>query len=189
MVTRAINKKVIALILIFFAEVFISLSERSMSLDPESGIAGNAISHRLRNEISSYPEVSESEEQIQQFIDRWDIVGASVAIAKDERLIYAKGFGYANKEKGIQVEPRHLFRVASISKLITAVAIMKLKEEDQITLDQKVFGEEGVLNDPKYQNIRDPRVRDITIYHLLTHSAGWDKIGRASCRERVCHRV
>ena len=95
-----------------------------MSLAPESGIAGNAISHRLRNEISSYPEVSESEEQIQQFIDRWDIVGASVAIAKDERLIYAKGFGYANKEKGIQVEPRHLFRVASISKLITAVPIL-----------------------------------------------------------------
>src|SRR6056297_1800127 len=131
---RAINKQVIALLLIFFAEIFISLSERSMSLDTESGVAGNAISHRLNNNISSYPQVAEAEEEIHEFLERWNIVGASVAIVKDERLIYAKGFGYADQEKDIRVEPKHLFRVASISKLITAVAIMQLREEGELGL-------------------------------------------------------
>jgi len=172
---RAINKKVIALVLIFFAEIFITLSERSMSLDPESGVAGNAISHRLSNDISSYPGVTEAETQIKDFLETWNIAGASVAIAKNERLIYAKGFGYADRQNNVRVSPKHLFRVASVSKLITAVAVMHLKEEGQLDLDDQVFGKEGILDDPEFQNIRDPRVRDITIYHLLTHSAGWDK--------------
>ena len=172
---RAINKKVIALILIFFGEIFITLSERSMSLDPESGVAGNAISHRLRNEISSYPEVGEAEKRIQEFMESWNIVGASVAIAKNERLIYAKGFGLADRENNVQVSPKHLFRVASVSKLITAVAVMNLKEKGVLELNDQVFGKEGILNDAEFQNIRDPRVLDITLFHLLTHSAGWDK--------------
>ncbi len=175
MVTRAINKKVIALSLVFFAEIFISLSERSMSLDTESGVAGDAVSHRLKNEISSYPEVSRVEDTIRKFLEKWNIVGASVAVAKDERLIYAKGFGYADRQKGIRVAPKHLFRVASISKLITSVAIMDLKEKGELNLNDQVFGEQGILNDPRYLNIRDPRVREITIYHLLTHAGGWDK--------------
>jgi len=175
MVTRAITKKAIALSLIFFAEIFISLSERSMTLDTESGVAGNAISHRLTNNISSYPQVADAEKEIHAFLDKWDIVGASVAIAKDERLIYAKGFGHADREKDIRVEPRHLFRVASVSKLITAVAIMQLREEGRLKLNDQVFGKDGILDDPVFLNIRDPRVRDINIYHLLTHAAGWDK--------------
>lgn len=169
------NKKVIALSLVFFGEIFISLSERSMSLDTESGVAGDAISHRLTNNISTYPEVSDKEDRIHDFMKRWDIVGASVAIAKNERLIYAKGFGYADREKEIKVEPKHLFRVASVSKLITAVAIMQLVEEGRLSLKDQVFGEKGILNKPPYLNIRDPRVRNIDLYHLLTHSAGWDK--------------
>jgi CubicO group peptidase (beta-lactamase class C family) len=175
MVTGAMNKKVVALSIVFFAEIFISLSDRSMSLNEESGVAGNAISHRLHNEISSYPQVADVEGEIHDFLDRWDIAGASVAITKDERLIYAKGFGYADQAEKVQVTPRHLFRVASVSKLITAVAVMKLKEEGQLDLNDQVFGREGILDDPKFQNIRDPRVRDITIYHLLTHAGGWDK--------------
>jgi CubicO group peptidase (beta-lactamase class C family) len=175
MVGRAMNKKVIALSLVFFGEIFISLSERSMSLDTESGVAGDAISHRLTNNISTYPEVSDNEDRIRNFMKQWDIVGASVAIAKNERLIYAKGFGYADREKKIKVEPKHLFRVASVSKLITAVAIMQLVEEGRLSLKEQVFGEDGILNKPPYLNIRDPRVREINLYHLLTHSAGWDK--------------
>ncbi|MBS3807223.1 MAG: beta-lactamase family protein [Bacteroidales bacterium] len=175
MVTRAISKKAIALSLVFFAEIFISLSERSMSLDIESGVAGNAVSHRLNNNISSYPQVAEAEQEIHEFLEKWDVVGASVAIAKNERLIYAKGFGYADREKGIEVEPRNLFRVASVSKLITAVAVMQLMEEGKLNLKDHVFGENGILDDPSFLNIRDPRVKDITIYHLLTHAAGWDK--------------
>jgi CubicO group peptidase (beta-lactamase class C family) len=174
---QSITKKVIVLFLIFFGEIFITLSERSMLSESQSDNTDKAISHRLSNKVSSYNHMAGAEEEIEQFIDRWNIVGASVAVTKNERLIYAKGFGYADREKREKVEPKHLFRVASISKLITAVAIMKLKEEGQLTLDDQVFGRGGILNQSKYQSIRDPRVRDITIYHLLTHSGGWDRYG------------
>ncbi|MFW5916465.1 MAG: serine hydrolase domain-containing protein [Bacteroidota bacterium] len=175
--SMSVNKKLIALILVFFGGIFISLSDRSMSLDSVSDIAGNAISQKLKNEFSSYPEIKDHETKIRDFLERWNIVGASVAISKDERLIYAKGFGFADRENKEAVQPKHLFRVASVSKLITATAVMRLKEEGKLNLDDQVFGEDGILNDPKFLNIRDRRVKDITVYHLLTHSAGWDRYG------------
>lgn len=175
MVTYSINKKLIALVLVFFGWIFISLSERSISVESESNLTANAISHKLSNKVSSYPAIADAEAHIAKFLEKWNIVGASVAITKNEKLIYAKGFGYADKASKNFVQPKHLFRVASISKLITAVTIMHLKEQGQLALDDKVFGEQGILNDSIYQGIRDPRVKDVTIYHLLTHSAGWDR--------------
>ena len=55
--------------------------------------------------------------------------GLAVAIVKDEKLIFAKGYGYADVEAKISASPEQLFRIASVSKLITAVAIMKLVRE------------------------------------------------------------
>ena len=57
------------------------------------------------------------------------INGASVALVKDEKLVFAKGYGYADVEGKEKVEPDHLFRIASVSKLITATAIMKLRKK------------------------------------------------------------
>ena len=115
---------------------------------------------------------------VDAFMARNKIKGASVAIAKDGRLVYAKGFGYANAEDSLEVNPHHLFRIASVSKLITAVTVMKLIEEEKITINEKVFGEKGILNDPGYQKYTDKRYEDITIHHLLNHTAGWNtKIG------------
>ncbi len=104
---------------------------------------------------------------------KWEINGASLAIMKDEKLIYAKGYGWADKEKQEKTEVRHIFRIASVSKLITATAIMKLCEEGEITLDSKVFGVSGILNDEKFLNIKDSRVKDITIEQLLRHKGGF----------------
>jgi CubicO group peptidase (beta-lactamase class C family) len=108
-------------------------------------------------------------------MQHWGIAGASVAIAKDGKLVFARGYGKADREEGIDAQPFHLFRIASISKLITAVAIMNLVEEGRLTLDQKVFGENAILNDSIFLNPRDTRAFDITVQHLLTHSAGWTR--------------
>jgi CubicO group peptidase (beta-lactamase class C family) len=72
-----------------------------------------------------------------------------------------------------EVEPSNLFRIASVSKLITATAIMKLQEEGKLHLDDFVFGEHGILNDEEYGNINDKRVKRITVEHLLRHSSGF----------------
>ena len=169
------NKKLVALIMLFFGQIIISLSDINIPVNPESDVTSQSISRRLNNDISSFSAINESETMIRSFMEKWDIVGASIAIVKDERLIYAKGFGHTDTSGKENVQPRHLFRIASISKLITSVGIMQLVEEGKLQLQDQVFGPEGILNDSIYLDIKDPRVKNITIKHLLTHSAGWSK--------------
>jgi CubicO group peptidase (beta-lactamase class C family) len=123
------------------------------------------------------PEIAEIEQLFENFIVQWEIVGASVAIVKDGRLIYAKGFGYADKEKQLKVIPQHLFRIASVSKLFTAVGIMKLIEENKFTLKSKVFGPQGLLKQYNHY-IADTLAYQIEVEHLLTHTAGWRNVLR-----------
>lgn len=128
---------------------------------------------RLNNEHSSYYELRSIDSVFSKFIRRWGIAGASVAIAKDGKMVYTKGFGKADKETGEFVQPDHLFRIASVSKLITAAGIMKLVEDGYLELNDYVFGPRGILNDSIYSKILDPKVKDITIRHLLKHQGGW----------------
>lgn len=131
------------------------------------------VSHRISNELSSSDATKKADYRINRFLDYWRIKGASVALVKDQKLVFAKGYGYADEENKVKVEPDHLFRIASISKLITATAIMKLKEEGKLQLSDRVFGEEGILNSENYSNIKDKRTRKINVEHLLRHTAGF----------------
>ncbi|MDQ4139844.1 MAG: beta-lactamase family protein, partial [Bacteroidota bacterium] len=121
------------------------------------------------------PHLKNIDEAVQKFMKKWGIPGGSVAISRNEKLVYARGFGYAHQETRTLVQPEHLFRIASISKPITAVAILKLVQEGKLQLDTKVFGHEGVLSDSTFGVIADNRVKDITNHHLLEHSGGWDR--------------
>jgi N-acyl-D-amino-acid deacylase len=111
---------------------------------------------------------------IQQLMSKWGIHGASVAVAKDGRLVLAKAYGTTDKEKSLSVQPDSLFRIASISKTITAVAILKLVEEGKLLLEAKAF---KLLDDltPAAGKTADPRIYDITVRQLLQHSGGWDR--------------
>ena len=131
------------------------------------------VSHRISNELSSSEATKRADYRINRFLEYWRIKGASVALVKNEKLVFAKGYGYADVEKKEKVEPDHLFRIASVSKLITATAIMKLKEEGLLQLSDRVFGEDGILNSDNYLNIRDKRVKKITVENLLRHTAGF----------------
>lgn len=99
--------------------------------------------------------------------------GVSVAISKDGRLVFAKGFGLSNVEDSVEMQPYNILRVASVSKLITAVAVMRLVDNGRLTLDQKVFGPTGILNDDVFSIMKDRRMGNITIRNLLNHSGGW----------------
>lgn len=128
---------------------------------------------RLSNIYSSGREFAQAEKTISSFMHKWAIAGSSVAISYNGRLVYARGFGLADTVTGEEVQPYHKFRVASISKLVTAVAVMKLAEEKKLSLQDRVFGPGAVLDDPYFSNPRDKRVNDITIAHLLSHQGGW----------------
>src|SRR5205807_8185543 len=66
--------------------------------------------------------------QMQSYLSSQHAPGAAIAITKDGRLVYASGFGYANQETGEEAGANSLFRIASVSKPFTSVAIMRLIE-------------------------------------------------------------
>jgi CubicO group peptidase (beta-lactamase class C family) len=119
------------------------------------------------------PELSIVDVDVSQFMQKWNLPGGSIAVVKDGRLIYARGFGEA--DKNTPVVPDNLFRIASLSKPITAMAVMKLIEDGLLQPESLVFGEQGILNNPEYNVIEDERIKLITVRHLLEHTAGWDR--------------
>ena len=122
--------------------------------------------------------MSQCDAQVQTLLTNYQIPGATLAIAKNGKLVYMRGFGTANQAGTELTQPYHMFRIASISKPITSIAIMKLIENGQLSLSDKPFGPGGILNvDPYFANanITDTRVYDITIQHLLEHAAGWNR--------------
>lgn len=139
---------------------------------PDKIVPGNI---RLTNLLSAIPEFEGCDRIVNSFMGKWSIAGASVAIAKDGKLIYARGYGFADTSAGIETQPYNKFRIASISKLVTAVAIMKLQEEGKLSLEDKVFGPDAILNDSCYCYPRDKRAFNITVAHLLSHEGGWSQ--------------
>ncbi len=128
----------------------------------------------LTNAMSDAPELKGMEEQLERYFTRWELNGAQLAVTRGDSLVYAKGFGWADKEKGEKMEPSHVMRLASVSKLLTAVGIMRLVETCKLKLADKVFGKNGILNDTVFTNrIKDVRYFDITVEHLLRHEGGF----------------
>ena len=128
----------------------------------------------LTNAMSSQPKLHAMDSIMQRYLKRWEIHGAQLAISRHDSLLYARGFGYADKDRQIPMEPSYIMRMASVSKLVTATGIMKLRDMGKIRLSDKVFGPKGILNDTFYVNsIRDKRYFDITVEQLLRHKAGF----------------
>lgn len=140
-------------------------------------ISGSYVPSNLRidNTLTDSDIFEGAEKGIEWFMKNWSIKGASVAVARDGKLLYARGFGYASINDSIPVEPYHRFRVASVSKLVTAVAVMKLQEEGRLSLNDRVFGPGNILDDTLFIHPKDRRVFDITVAHLLAHEGGWSQ--------------
>lgn len=134
---------------------------------------GYHLNDTLSNAMSDFPAAEDMERYIKRWMARNNIRGASLAIMRDEKLIYCKGLGWADQELERQAEAGDIYRMASASKLITAVGIMKLCERGLLTLDDKVFGEEGILK--QFTEYKDKRVADITVRQLLNHTSGFSR--------------
>lgn len=121
------------------------------------------------------PAFVEVDRVLQSFVREHSIPGVSLAITDESRLVYARGFGYADVGQREPVTANSLFRIASISKPITAVAILQLVDQKKLSLDDKVFDllkyEPHLPDGAKY----DKRQDEITIRHLLQHRGGWDR--------------
>lgn len=115
------------------------------------------------------------DELMRSMIAEHQAVGIGVAVAKDGRLAYSRGFGFADRETKELVQPESLFRIASVSKPITAVAILRLVEQKTLSLDDKVFEVLGLGELVTDKGRFDARWKQVTIRHLLTHTGGWDR--------------
>ena len=101
-----------------------------------------------------------------------EVPGASAAIVKGDRLVYACAFGYADIATGREVKPKDLFRIASIAKPVTSTAILKLEADGKLARSDKMLDRLGQFKpDEPYES---DDLDDITIQHLLDHKAGWN---------------
>lgn len=89
--------------------------------------------------------------------------GGVALVVEDGKTIYRKAFGMANLELDVKMTPKNIFRIGSISKQFTAVAILKLAEEGKIDLDADIT--EYIKDYPTHGHT-------ITIKHLLNHTSG-----------------
>lgn len=129
----------------------------------------------LTNAMSEIPELEGLDRKVNRFMNRWHIKGVSLAVMRNDSLLYAKGYGWADEEKGMTMGPGNIMRVASVSKLVTATGIMVLQDRDSLSIKDKVFGPGGILDDPFYNDLIkcDRNYQKITVEHLLRHQAGF----------------
>jgi CubicO group peptidase (beta-lactamase class C family) len=98
-----------------------------------------------------------------------DVAGVTISIVKDGKLLFAKGYGYADVEKKKPVSPQEtLFRPGSVSKLFTWTAIMQLFEQGKVDLDRDV-------NEYLDYKIPDAFGKPITLKNIMTHTPGFEE--------------
>ncbi|MGE3821811.1 MAG: serine hydrolase domain-containing protein [Isosphaeraceae bacterium] len=121
------------------------------------------------------PRLASFDQLMGSFVAERKVPGASLAVAREGRLVYARGFGHADPERAEPVGPDALFRVASLSKPITALTVMVLVERGALALDDRALDRLG----PEYADAdhppSDPRWAKVTLRELLEHRGGWDR--------------
>ena len=121
-----------------------------------------------------FPSVATRADKVDDYIEavmkKRQIPGLSLAVVKDGEVIKAKGYGLANLEHNVPVTTDSVFELASTTKPFTATAIMMLVEEGRVGLDDKIS--KYLLNTPDSW-------REITVRHMLTHTAGF----ASNCKE------
>jgi CubicO group peptidase (beta-lactamase class C family) len=129
------------------------------------------------------PDFKTLDQSIKRLMQKFDLPGGEVSVSKDGQIVYSRGFGYADLDRKVPVQPDNVFRIASCSKPITATAIMKLVEEGKLRLDDRAF---SILDNlkPAPDASVDPRLKLITVRNLLEHTGGW---GRKNDDPQMCY--
>jgi len=121
------------------------------------------------------------EEHIQWAIDSQYVAGGLALVAKDNKIVYHEVVGFSNREKTTKLAKDHIFRMASMTKPITTVAVMQLYEQGKLNLSDPVsefipeFADSEVVDqfsakDTSYTSHKAEN--ELTIHHLLTHTSG-----------------
>lgn len=153
-----------------------SASGKKVSEDDGARPATVRLNETLTNEMSDTSSLDGFDRMVRNYLTYWAINGASISVMRNDSLLFAKGYGIADTDK--EMQPGNILRMASVSKLVTAVGIMVLRDRGLLTLKDKVFGPSGILNDSTYNAaIKDTLYYRITVEDLLRHKGGFSKRG------------
>src|SRR6516165_5713318 len=108
------------------------------------------------------------DQYIELILEQGEVPGLSVAIAKNGRVLWERGFGWADVENGVRATESTPFSIASVTKAITATAVMQLQERSQLRLHESVndYLVRSKLHSPMWD------ARKATIRQLLSHTSG-----------------
>ncbi len=172
---RLVLFSIVALFVFALSKCSCSCSRNDATGNGQDTLSKFRLNDTLTNALSDVAQLHGLDSVMQRYLKRWEINGAQLAVTRNDSLLYAKGYGWADVEKREPMEPHHIMRIASVSKLVTAVGIMKLGEMGRVRLSEHVFGPKGVLNDTAYTNvIKDKRYFDITVEQLMRHEGGFN---------------
>lgn len=156
-------------------------NHRYQSWEPDyveafNGADGVRFNHLWRNTTFAAKDLKLIEDKARAYMRANDMPGLSIAVMRNDRLVYAAGFGVADKDSGLPVSPIHRFRVASVSKPITHVAIVNLDNTTSLNLGDRVFGANSILGGTYATPAGNPNIDNITVDHLIRHRAGFRRI-------------
>src|SRR5258705_11668587 len=122
---------------------------------------------RMEKIMQAFPVIDKI---MKDYADSNHLPGVAYGLVVDGKLVYKNNIGYTDIEKKIPVTSSSLFRIASMSKSFEAMAILKLRDEGKLNLDDPAY-----LYIPELKNLKYPTADapHITIRHLLSHSAGF----------------
>jgi N-acyl-D-amino-acid deacylase len=145
------------------------------ALNRRQFLATTALAALAPRAWAAEPTSAELERMIFKYIAERGEPGAQLAVGRNGKILWSKAFGLADREKKVEVTPQSLFRIASVSKPLTAVATLTYMEEGKLSLDTKMM--EVLKIEPRLAEgaKMDERVKDITIRQLLNHTAGWNR--------------
>lgn len=157
---------------VYLKKIVLAVSAGAFGIVPRSDPAFSFDTEPQKLELIEFEALTEI---ASQFMARFEVPGLSVAITKHGRLVYRKGFGYADMIQRERMNEFHLFRIASISKPVTSVCVFCFIEKGVLRLSDFVFGRHGLLGFDYGKNYPDS-LNSITVRHLLNHTCGgWGK--------------
>ncbi|WP_437971329.1 serine hydrolase domain-containing protein [Sorangium sp. So ce260] len=119
--------------------------------------------------------VPQIEAHLSAELDRQKLPGFSIGVVIDGELAYSRGFGLSNPATSAAPDADTVYRVGSITKTFTATAVLQLRDQGKLSLDDPASRYLPELAKVVYPTADSPR---ITLRHLLTHSSGLPRLGR-----------
>lgn len=119
------------------------------------------------------PAFGELNKAIRMFMMRHNVAGVTIAIGQRGHVLYSRALGYSNVTERIPMSPDSEMRIASLSKIVTATAVVKLIEQKRLQFDSLVL---PLLEANGFELPAeiDDGWSQITVQHLLNHRGGWD---------------